>query len=57
MATYTRKAFVSVADILNGFVEDIDKDTFEDLIHEFGEMFSSDNSNFDFEKFRAECLK
>jgi hypothetical protein len=57
MATYTRKAFVSVADILNGFVEDIDKDVFEDLVHEFGLMFSSDNSNFDFEKFRTECVK
>jgi hypothetical protein len=57
MATYTRKAFVSVANILNGFVEDMDKDVFEDLIHEFGDMFSSDNQSFDFEKFRAECLK
>ncbi len=55
MATYTRKAFVSVADILNGFVEDIDKDVFEDLVHEFGLMFSSDNSNFNFEKFREAC--
>ena len=55
MATYTRKAFVSVSDILNQFVEEIEKDVFEDLVQEFGDLFSADNSNFNFEKFREAC--
>ena len=57
MAIYTRKTFISVSNILNQFSKEIEEITFEDLVEEFGDLFSADNPNFDFEKFRAECIK
>ena len=57
MATYTRKAFVSVANILNQYSQEIDEITFTDLVDDFGEMFFGDNPNFDFAKFREACTK
>jgi hypothetical protein len=57
MATYTRKAFVAVSDILNQFSQEIDENTFSDLVDEFGDLFASDNSNFNFAKFREACTK
>lgn len=56
MAIYTRKTFVTVADLLSEFNGDMDEIVFEDLIEAFGDMFSADNKNFDFEKFREACL-
>jgi hypothetical protein len=57
MAIYTRKTFISVSNILNQFSKEIEEITFEDLVGEFGDLFSADNPNFDFEKFRTECMK
>ena len=57
MAIYSRKTFIAVAEILNQFVNDIDEVTFEDLVDEFGDLFSADNPNFDIERFRTECVK
>ena len=57
MATYTRKAFVSVSNILNQFANEIDEVTFADLVDEFGDLFSADNPNFDLIKFREACTK
>lgn len=57
MAIYTRKTFISVSNILNQFVEDIEEDVFLDLVEEFGELFINDNPNFDFDKFKKECVK
>ena len=57
MATYTRKAFVSVSNILNQFAHEIDETTFSDLVDEFGDLFIADNPNFDFAKFREACVK
>ena len=53
----TRKDYIVVSNILNQFAQDIDETTFLDLIEEFGDLFYSDNSNFDFEKFREACIK
>ena len=55
MARYTRKTFIEVSDLLEGFSDLIDQFTFEDLVFEFGEMFSADNPNFDFAKFQNAC--
>lgn len=57
MAIYSRKTFISVSNILNQFSKEIDEVTFEDLMEEFGDLFSADNPNFDFQKFRMECVK
>lgn len=57
MSTYTRKTFIAVADILSQFSDVIHEIAFEDLVNEFGDLFSADNSNFDFEKFREACNK
>ena len=57
MATYTRKAFVSVSNILNQFAHEIDKTTFSDLVDEFGDLFANDNPRFDLDKFREACSK
>jgi hypothetical protein len=57
MAIYTRKTFISVSNILNEFVEDIDEITFLDLVEAFGDLFYEDNPNFDFAKFREACTK
>lgn len=57
MAIYTRKTFISVSNILNQFSKEIDEVVFEDLVEEFGDLFFADNPNFDFEKFRIECMK
>lgn len=55
MAIYTRKTFITVADLLNDYVNLIDQVVFEDLVADFGDMFFADNPNFDFEKFRKAC--
>jgi hypothetical protein len=57
MAIYSRKTFIAVATILNNFANDIDEVVFEDLVDEFGDLFSADNPNFDIERFRKECVK
>jgi hypothetical protein len=57
MAIYTRKTFISVSNILNEFVEDIDEVTFLDLVEAFGDLFYEDNPNFDSAKFREACTK
>jgi hypothetical protein len=53
----TRKDYVATAEILNSFQDSIDKLTFEDLIDEFADMFSSDNKRFQFDKFYSACTK
>ena len=53
----TRKDYVAVAEILNSFKDLIDKFAFEDLVDEFSDMFSADNSNFKVDKFYAACTK
>lgn len=52
----TRKDYVAVAEILSSFKNLIaDQFTFEDLVDEFADMFSADNPNFKYEKFREAC--
>jgi hypothetical protein len=53
----TRRDYVVIAEILNLFKDEIDTNTFEDLIDEFSDMFSADNPNFKFDKFYAACTK
>jgi hypothetical protein len=53
----TRKDYVETAKILNQFVTEIDSKTFQDLVFEFSEWFSSDNPRFDEDKFWDACVK
>ena len=47
----TRKDYVAVADILNLFRDDVEKQTLVDLVNEFSDFFEEDNPNFKREKF------
>lgn len=51
----TRKDYVSTAEILKQFKDEIPSTTFEDIIFEFGDFFSADNPRFDFRKFEVAC--
>ena len=52
----TRKDYVAVAEILSSFKDLIgDEFTYQDLVDEFGDLFSADNPNFKFDKFREAC--
>ncbi len=51
----TRKEYIQTANILKGFIDEIDKITYEDLVNEFAEWFKSDNDNFDFARFEKAC--
>lgn len=53
----TRKDYVETAEILNKFANVIDTITFQDLVFEFSEWFSSDNPRFDENKFWNACTK
>ena len=54
----TRKDYVAVAEILSSFKDLIgDEFTYADLVDEFADMFSADNSNFKFDVFREACEK
>ena len=48
----TRKDYVEVSEILRGYAEDIDPDTFETLLLDFIDFFKSDNKNFNETIFR-----
>ena len=52
----TRKDYVSTAEILKQFKDEIPETTFEDLVFEFGDFFSADNSRFNFRKFEEACV-
>lgn len=51
----TRKDYISTAEILKGFVDEIHPQVYEDLVNEFAEWFKSDNDNFDFARFEKAC--
>ena len=52
----TRKDYVKVADILAGYHQAmIDNFWWEDLVNDFGDLFSADNPNFQMEKFTHAC--
>ena len=51
----TRKDYVSTATILKGFALELGQGAFEDLVDEFADMFSADNPNFNYAKFREAC--
>jgi hypothetical protein len=51
----TRKDYIQTANILKGFVDEMPQITYEDLVNEFCEWFSSDNPNFDFARFEKAC--
>ena len=53
----TRKDYIETANILNKFANEIESKTFQDLIFEFSEWFSSDNPRFDENKFWDACVK
>lgn len=47
----TRKDYVETANILNGYVEQIDFLILADIAEDFAEMFANDNERFDHQKF------
>lgn len=52
----TRKDYVAVAEILSDFKSGINNQiVFEDLVDEFADLFSADNPNFKYDKFREAC--
>ena len=51
----TRKDYIKTANILAGFVEEIDPATFEDIVEEFAQYFESDNERFDKARFEKAC--
>lgn len=53
----TRKDYVATAEILKSFSNEIDPDTFRDLVRDFVEMFATDNPRFDEQKFAKACQK
>ena len=53
----TRKDYVETAKILNQFADRMDSHSFNDLVFEFSEWFSSDNPRFDENRFYDACVK
>jgi len=47
----TRKDYVSVADILNLFRDDVENQTMKDLVQEFSDFFAEDNPRFNSQRF------
>ena len=47
----TRKDYVETANILNGYVEQIDFLILADIAEDFAEMFAEDNERFDHQRF------
>lgn len=48
---FTRKDYISVADILNMFRDEIDMTVMQDLVTEFSDFFTEDNKNFNPQRF------
>jgi hypothetical protein len=53
----TRKDYVATAEILNSYGDEIPTQVFEDMVYDFGQMFSEDNDRFDSDRFHEECYK
>lgn len=53
----TRKDYVSTAEILNSYADEIRLEVFEDLVNDFVVMFANDNERFDSDRFWDECFK
>lgn len=53
----TRKDYVSTAEILNSYADEIRSEVFEDLVNDFCVMFAQDNERFDSDRFWEECFK
>ena len=53
----TRKDYVSTAEILAIYANEIPQTTFEDLVADFSDMFFADNPKFSPNKFEEACYK
>jgi hypothetical protein len=53
----TRKDYVSTAEILSTYANEIPQTTFEDLVADFADMFLADNPRFSLDKFEEACYK
>ena len=53
----TRKDYVSTAEILATYANEIPQVTFEDLVGDFCDMFFADNPKFSPNKFQEACYK
>ena len=53
----TRKDYVSTAQILATYANEIPQITFEDLVGDFSDMFFADNPRFSPTKFEEACYK
>jgi hypothetical protein len=47
----TRKDYVETADILNGYIDQIDFVILATMAEDFAEMFANDNERFDHQRF------
>lgn len=47
----TRKDYVQTANILNGYIDEMDFLVMQEIVDEFAEMFENDNPNFNYQKF------
>ena len=56
MATWSRKTYQMVADILHEAYKDRDMVNIWDLMQRFGVEFKMDNPNFDEARFRKACI-
>lgn len=53
----TRKDYVSTAEILRQYQDDIAPFVFADLVQEFSVMFANDNPRFDVARFEDACYE
>ena len=53
----TRKDYVTTAEILATYANEIPQVTFEDLVSDFCDMFFADNPKFSPTKFEEACYK
>jgi len=53
----TRKDYVSTAEILSNYSNEIPQVVFEDLVNDFCDLFFADNPRFSPEKFEEACYK
>jgi hypothetical protein len=53
----TRKDYVSTAEILNAYADELDFITLANIAEQFAEMFANDNDRFDHQRFIDAVMK
>jgi hypothetical protein len=52
----TRKDYVAVSEILSSYRNEMDRDSFQDLVNDFSDLFFTDNPNFSPNRFELACF-